>query len=214
MRFRHIIWDWNGTLLDDTQAGVNAINAMLAARGLPPIDVPYYRDVFGFPVIDFYRTIGFPVEREDWDAVAREFHDRFLADASIRLHDHATRALDCFRDAGIAQSILSAAEQGILTSMLDRYGIAHYFNAVCGVDNLYGQSKRELGRALLRRLGVEPAALLLIGDSLHDHEVAQDLGTSCLLVAQGHQSRARLARCGAPVLNSLADVPTWLASAQ
>jgi phosphoglycolate phosphatase len=46
MRFRHIIWDWNGTLLDDAQAGVNAINAMLAARGLSPITLSHYRDVF------------------------------------------------------------------------------------------------------------------------------------------------------------------------
>ena len=78
------------------------------------------------------------------------------------------------------------------------------------MDNLYGQSKRELGRTLLRRLALDPAALLLIGDSLHDHEVAQDLGVRCLLIAQGHQSHARLARSGAPVLDSLADVPAWL----
>jgi len=213
MLFQHIIWDWNGTLLDDTQAGVNAINAMLAARGLRQIDVPYYRDVFGFPVIDFYRTIGFPVDHEDWDAVAHEFHDRFLADTSIHLHSHAARALDCFRDAGIGQSILSASEQSILDAMLAHYGIAHYFDGACGVDNLYGHSKLELGRALLQRLSFEPATVLLIGDSLHDHEVAQALGVRCILIAQGHQSHARLARSGAPVLDCLADIPAWLLAA-
>lgn len=214
MLFRHIIWDWNGTLLDDTQAGVNAINAMLAARGLKPIDVSYYREVFGFPVINFYRTIGFPIDRENWDAVAREFHDRFLADTSIRLHSHARAALDCFRAAGIGQSILSASEQNILDAMLSQHRVADYFDGICGVDNLYGHSKRELGRALLRRLDLEPASVLLIGDSLHDHEVAQDLSAHCLLIAQGHQSYARLAQTGAPVLNSLADVPAWLQAAQ
>jgi phosphoglycolate phosphatase len=210
MRFRHIIWDWNGTLLDDTQAGVNAVNGMLAARGLPLIDVPYYRDVFGFPVKDFYRTIGFRLEDENWDAMARDFHDRFLADATIRLHGHAVAALECFREAGVGQSILSASEQGILDSMLAGFGIARYFDAVCGVDNLYGHSKRELGRALLARLALDPSAVLLIGDSLHDHEVADDLGVDCLLIARGHQSPARLARSGAPVLDSLADIPAWL----
>jgi phosphoglycolate phosphatase len=210
MRFQHIIWDWNGTLLDDTQAGVNAINAMLAARGLPQIDVPYYREVFGFPVINFYRTIGFPVERENWDAVAREFHDRFLADTSIRLHAHARKALAGFRQAGVKQSILSASEQNILDDMLSLYGIADYFDCAWGVDNLYGQSKLQLGRTLIDKLALDPAALLLVGDSLHDHEVARDLGVRCLLIAQGHQSRARLARSGAPVLDSLADVPAWL----
>jgi phosphoglycolate phosphatase len=212
MRFHHIIWDWNGTLLDDTQAGVNAVNGMLAARSLPLIDVPTYRDVFGFPVKDFYRAIGFRLEQEDWDAMARDFHNLFLPDPSMRLHLHAVAALDAFRDAGVGQSILSASEQSILDRMLAGYGITRYFDAVCGVDNLYGHSKRELGRALLARLALDPARVLLIGDSLHDHEVADALGVACLLIAQGHQSHARLSRSGVPVLDSLADIPTWLAA--
>lgn len=212
MRFRHIIWDWNGTLLDDTQAGVNAVNGMLAARSLPAIDMPRYRDVFGFPVSEFYRTIGFRLETEDWDAMARDFHDRFLADTTIRLHRNALEALDCFRKAGLGQSILSASEQGILESMLRDFGVAQYFDGVFGVDNLYGHSKREIGQVLLRNLALDPATALIIGDSLHDHEVARDLGVSCLLIAQGHQSRARLARTGAPVLESLAELPDWFRS--
>jgi phosphoglycolate phosphatase len=153
MRFQHIIWDWNGTLLDDTQAGVNAINAMLAARGLRQIDIPAYRELFGFPVIDFYRAIGFDLEQENWDAMAREFHDLFLADASIRLHCGATGALAHVRQAGIGQSILSASEQSILATMLDAFGVTQYFSGIFGVDNLYGHSKLELGPSSQRRPG-------------------------------------------------------------
>ncbi len=210
MRFQHIIWDWNGTLLDDTQAGVNAVNAMLAARRLPTLDVATYREVFGFPVKDFYRAVGFRLEAEDWDAMAREFHDRFLADTTLRLHADATRALACFRTAGVGQSVLSASEQSILDTMLTDFGVAHYFDIIFGVDNLYGHSKLELGRALLTRIARPPKTVLMIGDSLHDYEVAEDLGVPCLLIAQGHQSFARLARTGAPVLNCLADIPAWL----
>jgi phosphoglycolate phosphatase len=212
MRFQHIIWDWNGTLLDDTQAGVNAVNGMLAARGLALIDIPTYRDVFGFPVSDFYRTIGFRLEEENWDVMACEFHNRFLSDPTIRLHDDALKALACFRAAGLGQSILSASEQRILNDMLNSFDVAHYFAGVFGVDNLYGRSKRDIGRVLLRDLSLDPKTSLIIGDSLHDHEVSQDLGTGCLLIAQGHQSRARLERSGAPVLGSLAEIPAWLQS--
>ena len=210
MRFQHIIWDWNGTLLDDTQAGVNAVNAMLTARRQPTLDVATYREIFGFPVKDFYRAVGFRLETEDWDAMAREFHDRFLADKTLRLHAYATSALTCFQAAGIGQSVLSASEQSILDAMLTDFGVAHYFDIIFGVDNLYGHSKLELGRALLTRIARPPATVLMIGDSLHDHEVAVDLGVPCLLIAQGHQSYARLARTGAPVLNSLAEIPAWL----
>lgn len=212
MRFRHIIWDWNGTLLDDTQAGVNAVNAMLAARGLPRLDLAAYRELFGFPVKNFYRAVGFRLDTEDWDAMAREFHDRFLADTTIRLHPHALPALNGFQAAGVGQSVLSASEQSILDAMLADFGITGFFSSACGVDNLYGHSKIELGHALLARLALSPDTVLLIGDSLHDHEVAEALGTRCLLIAQGHQSYARLARTGAPVLDSLAEIPAWLDS--
>lgn len=214
MRLQHVIWDWNGTLLDDTQAGVNAINAMLAARALPQIDLPTYRDVFGFPVINFYRAIGFNIEREDWDAVAHEFHDLFLSDASMRLHDDASGSLARLQQAGIGQSVLSASEQSILSAMLAAFGVAHYFDGIFGVDNLYGHSKLELGHALVKRLNLPPESVLMIGDSLHDHEVAEALGVRCLLIAQGHQSYARLAESGAPVLHSLADMAAWLETDQ
>lgn len=209
---RHIVWDWNGTLLDDTQAGVNAVNTMLLARGLSPLDVPAYREVFGFPVRDFYRTVGFRLETEDWDAMAREFHDRFLSDTTMRLHVDTAHTLATLKAADIGQSVLSASEQTILETMLTGFGIAHFFANICGVDNLYGHSKLELGKSLLARLGLAPDCILFIGDSLHDHEVATALNTRCLLIAQGHQSHARLARSGAPVINSLADLPGWLSA--
>ena len=209
---QHIVWDWNGTLLDDTQAGVNAVNSMLQARDLPMLDVPAYRELFGFPVRDFYRTVGFRLETEDWDAMAREFHDRFLADTTLRLHADTTRTLATLQAAGIGQSVLSASEQTILETMLTEYGVADFFAHICGVDNLYGHSKLELGKSLLARLGVPTDSVLFIGDSLHDHEVATALNTRCLLIAQGHQSHARLARSGAPVINSLAELPDWLSS--
>ena len=214
MRLQHIIWDWNGTLLDDTQAGVNAVNAMLAARRLPQVGLTTYRELFGFPVKNFYRAVGFRLEEENWDAMAREFHDRFLDDTTIRLQADALRVLAGFRASGVGQSVLSASEQSILDGMLTDFGVAHFFDCVCGVDNLYGQSKLELGHALLSRLALPPETVLMIGDSLHDHEVAGALGVSCLLIAQGHQSYARLARSGAPVLRSLADMDAWLQASQ
>lgn len=210
MRLSHIIWDWNGTLLDDTQAGLNAVNAMLDARGLPMIDLDAYRERFGFPVQDFYRAIGFRLENEDWDAMACEFHDRFLSDTTLRLHEHALSVLTLFRQTGVPQSVLSASEQSILDDMMRDFGVSHFFDAMFGTDNLYGHSKLDLGHALLQRLTLQPENVLLVGDSLHDHEVATALGTRCLLIAQGHQSHSRLARSGSPVLEDLAQIPAWL----
>jgi phosphoglycolate phosphatase len=203
MKKRHIIWDWNGTLLDDTQASVNSINVLLVRRGVPTIDVSRYRDIFGFPVIDFYRQIRFPLESENWDRVAREYHDVFLADTTFKLQSGTLEALSLIRKIGIGQSVLSASEQSILNQMLSAYGIRDYFSHVCGVDNLYGHSKVDVGQKLVSQFNMPKASILLVGDTLHDVEVAHALGVSPVLIAQGHQSRERLSQAGVPLFEDL-----------
>ena len=210
MRYQHIIWDWNGTLLDDAQAGLNAVNTMLVARALPCIDMHRYRECFGFPVKDFYRDIGFCLECEDWDAMAHEYHDLFLSDRSLQLHERVVEILEHVRYQGLAQSVLSASEQTMLTEMLDTFGIAHFFENIRGTDNLYGYSKRELGVELLAGLTSSPCHVLMIGDSLHDREVADVLGIDCVLIAQGHQSFPRLAVGQNVVLHRIDELRSWL----
>ncbi|MDD2599202.1 MAG: HAD hydrolase-like protein [Kiritimatiellae bacterium] len=206
----HIIWDWNGTLLDDTLACVNAINTMLEARGLPQLSVEQYRACFGFPVSDFYRKLGFVLEREDWDAMARDFHARFLADSSIALHSQTRPVLEQIHLSGVTQWILSASEQSILDLMLREYELSVYFKRAMGAQNLYGNSKVAIGRSMIAMTKVPRCEILLIGDSLHDYEVARDLDIACALIAQGHQSFDRLITCGVPVLRSLSEVPAFI----
>jgi phosphoglycolate phosphatase len=203
MNISHIIWDWNGTLLDDTQACVNSINVLLGKRGVPSIDIPRYRDVFGFPVRDFYRRIQFPLESENWDLVAREFHDIFLADTTFQLQTGTLHALERIKALGLEQSVLSASEQSILDQMLLKFGIREYFRHVCGVDNLYGASKIAVGQKLVEHFQHPKTSIVMVGDTLHDVEVAQALGISCVLIAQGHQSRERLDQAGVPVFEDL-----------
>lgn len=212
-KIRHIFWDWNGTLLDDVRASVNAINSLLAARHLAPLSIAEYRRIFGFPVANFYRAIGFELEQEDWHQLAVDFHRLFLADPSIRLHAHATATLHTLHAAGLGQSLLSASEASILKRMVSEYQVGDFFSQVCGIDNLYGNSKLALGHQLLTKLALPPTSILVIGDSLHDFEIATALGASCLLISHGHQSAARLRQSGAPLLESLRDLPHWLTTA-
>ncbi len=203
MKVSHIFWDWNGTLLDDTQACVNSINVLLAKRGVPTLDLPRYRDLFGFPVIDFYRRINFPLVSENWNAVAREFHDVFLSDTTFKLQAATVDTLQRIQAKEIQQSVLSASEQSILDLMLETYGIRDFFTHVCGVNNLFGDSKIEIGHKLLTQLTIPSDDVVIVGDTLHDVEVAQALGISCVLIAQGHQSRKRLEQAGVPVFEDL-----------
>ncbi len=190
---KHVIWDWNGTLLDDVDACVGAINRMLAPRHLPMIDRDMYRRVFDFPVIRYYERLGFNLAEEDWDAVAVEFHGHYGELArGARLRAGVADVLQGLSRAAIPMSVLSACETSILARMLSEHGIADRFVHVFGLDNLQAASKLDLGKVLVRDLALLPGEMVLIGDTNHDHDVAIALGIRCVLMTGGHQHEDRL----------------------
>lgn len=197
----YILWDWNGTLLDDTQAALDTLNIMLARRGAKPIAMDFYRDHFAFPVKPFYQSIGVCLEYEDWDALAREYHELY-AEQPKRLNPQAIAALERVKRAGVKQSIISALRQDLLDEATSRYGVTPYMECVYGVDNLDGASKLERALELLTR--IEGADPVVIGDSLHDKEVADALKVRCVLCGQGSHAAWRLRKV-APTGETLLD---------
>ena len=188
-----IFWDWNGTLLDDTDAALGALNVLLAKRGLPQIGMNWYREHFAFPVRPFYAKCGIDLANEDWEALAQSYHEAYAA-LPKRLNDEAVAALERAKKAGARQCIISALRQDLLDAAVDGCGLRGYFDDVYGVDNLDGSTKIGRARELMAKVRARDAAdeVVLVGDSLHDKEVSDDLGIRCVLCATGGHSAARL----------------------
>lgn len=205
-----IIWDYNGTLLDDLNIGVQSINQMLSKRGLPNLNTETYREVFTFPVKKYYETVGFDFEKEDWDTTAREFislYTSFLPETSI--FPEAIQLLSHFSFQRKKQFILSAMEQGMLNLSVKNEKIGNYFDEISGIDNIYASSKIENGRKLFKTHQLSPEEVCLLGDTSHDYDVAKELGCKCILIAAGHQSYKRLKETGCPiVVNHLNEITT------
>lgn len=211
-RYSHIIWDWNGTLIDDAWLGVAVMNEMLEKKRLPTITVDYYRAVFGFPVRDYYRQLGFSIDEDPvWEEVANDFiggyHRRMH---EVRLFADVETTLGAFRERGLTQVILSAMEQRTLTRHVSALGIADYFSHVQGIDNHYADGKGHMAQAMGERLGVAPERILFVGDTLHDIDVARRIGCDCVLCSRGHQSKERLLAAGVPVVDGLAELSGML----
>ncbi len=197
----HVVWDWNGTLLDDTAACVHALNRLLHRHGVRPVTETAYRNDFGFPVRDYYRRLGLLVTPESWEILTREYHVHY-AETSLRapLRRGAREALETLRRARIRMSILSACETGILERMLMARGIRPFFQHVYGLPNLDADSKLDIGKTLMAQLGVPSSRVLLVGDTCHDWEVAEILQCQCVLLAGGHQATWRLQECPCEVI--------------
>jgi len=203
-KYTHVIWDWNGTLFDDVAWCVKTVNQLLAKRGIKAFEnAAEYRDVFCFPVIAYYRNVGFDFEKEPFEAIAKEFIRFYHSDktGNCQLCSNADVVLEAIRKRRIEQVLLSASEIGNLLSQINEFDIPHYFDEILGLSDIYAKSKVEIGIDYMNRKRVESA--VLIGDTVHDHEVAKALGADCLLIASGHQSKAKLLAYDVPVLDDI-----------
>ena len=202
---KYIIWDWNGTLLDDVDAAVAALNRMLKERGLPLTDRTFYRAHFGFPVRPFYVDLGMDPDRE-WERICIDFH-AFIHDAPQAIRPDTQAALQFVQDHGARQSILSALRQDLLRRDTAAAGVVPFFEHIFGVDNLNGATKLSRGHDLMAELRASGGnrECFFIGDTLHDAEVGQALGATPILVDGGHQTSERLQSAGCAVVPSLLD---------
>jgi phosphoglycolate phosphatase len=202
-----IIWDWNGTLLDDVAVCVDAINLLLSDRQLPLLDKTSYQKIFTFPVKDYYKKAGFNFDKEPFEIPAMQFMDLYRASLiKASLHTESIPVLNKLKLLGFKQAVLSAMEQELLHELLVRYKISDFFDGKFGIDNHYGSGKIERGKELIHKMKRNPEECLLIGDTLHDADVASELGCRCLLFDGGHQSRKKLETSGNEVLSDLSDI--------
>lgn len=194
-KYTHVLWDFNGTILDDVDASIESANALLERHGLPPIASPEaYRSLFGFPVIDYYRRLGFDFERDSYADLAVEWVAYYLKYSALStLYPDVVESLDRVKRAGISQLVLSATERGMLERQILDLGIHAYFDGLLGMENIHAYSKEEI--ALRWRERNPDARILLVGDTDHDSDVARAIGADCVLLSCGHQSAERLAAC-------------------
>lgn len=206
-KYKHIIWDWNGTLLDDAWLCVEILNDMLTRRKMKTVTLVQYQRDFDFPVIDYYVKSGFDFEKESFDDVAREYICAYESQRSkCHLRDGAVEVIKTLKAKGILQSVLSASQRASLIEALEMFQLTDFFENVAGLNDYYAHSKMDIGKNLIKNLSEDRKEILLIGDTTHDYEVARELGADCLLIPAGHQSKERLLACGVQVYDSLEEV--------
>lgn len=205
--YTHIIWDWNGTLLDDAWLCVDVMNGMLKERDMPLKTVEEYQELFDFPVKDYYEKLGFDFNKESFDKVGMEFIMRYNArQHETILHPEVTEVLAGIALKGLSQNILSAREHNELISETKSLGVFGYFDRIQGLDDHFAHGKTDVGRQLMKEIGVAKEKMLFIGDTRHDAEVAAEIGIDCVLVPNGHHSEKRLELMGVPIIYSLKDL--------
>jgi phosphoglycolate phosphatase-like HAD superfamily hydrolase len=206
---RHVVWDWNGTLLADQELVVDALNAVLADRGLPPTDLVTYQRLYTRPVRRFYEQLfARPIDDAEWEHVDDVYHAGYAAALErARLADDALDALASIAGKGRTQSLLSMYRHDELVPLVTRLGVRDHFVRVDGLRGPGGGMKAPFLEAHLERIvhaaGDDPSKVLVVGDALDDAAAAAHVGTRCVLYDGGSHPRDELERAGVPVADSL-----------
>lgn len=199
-----VIWDFNGTILSDVELSVEGLNLLRTRRRMEPVSAQQYRDVFGFPIEDYYRSIGFDTAQEDFGVLSREYHDHYFANVHrCTTHRHIPELMRELHTLGVRQFVLSAMYESELRVAMDRLALTRFVEAVYGLGDLLARSKVERGHELVKHLGLAGSDIVLIGDTEHDIEVARELGVLPITLTIGHQSAHRFAPFDNPRADSV-----------
>ena len=174
---------------------------------MPLLNSQRYKEIFIFPVINYYKTLGFDFQEESFEDLSVEFINGYqLFSDLIKLTDGVVEVLEMFKKSGIKQVIVSAMRHDMLLQQVKENGLLKYFDAIHGIEHIYADSKVHITEKFISKNHLDPNRILFIGDTLHDWEVAGAVGVKSVLVASGHQSLRKLKTTSATICNNLPDV--------
>ena len=202
---KYIIWDWNGTIVDDAGIALDAVNDMLREQHRPEITLEEYRNAMDTPILRFYEQF-FDMKATDFNWITERFQSGYEDHKDqLRLHEGVEGLLEYCRQKGCHQIILSSSATRIIQFYAKLFGVADYFEAVLGADDLLAAGKIERAVGYFEQNKIPKAETVMIGDSVHDFDVSQALGIDCILMSGGHQDLQSLQSCGCPVITSFQD---------
>lgn len=203
---KRIVWDWNGTLFDDVDLCFSCINRLLVHHGLEELHtLDQYRNVFGFPIENYYKKVGFDFEKTPFSVLADEYMKDYQEKSyHCLLHKDALETISKANQYGFTQTVLSASKKEYLLKQMKTLHVDSLFDSIYGITDIFAKSKMDLASRFVQTCNLDDE-IWFVGDSLHDYEVAKQMQAHCVLVTTGHQSRNVLEKAGVAVVDSLME---------
>ncbi len=205
MNITHIIWDFNGTVLDDAYTSVLAVNEMLKARGLAQTNLEVYKKTLTMPLTEYYKSVG--IYTDDIALLSQEFRKYCkLHEKSSHIFDGVYEVISFAKACGIKNILLSSLYNEHLLEETKKYNISGWFDTISGLSDRNLGSKSDTARAILEKEGIDPKKVLFIGDLVTDAITAKELGADCVLIPNGHTDKARCIAACDNVFDTLIEV--------
>ena len=194
LRVKAVTIDLDGTLADSVPDLAAAANAMLRALGRPELPESAIRTFVGKGIPRLVEralagTLDGTVDKAILDAALPVFERSYMEVNGVHttIFPGVLEGLDTLRAAQLPLACVTNKAAQFTVPLLERLGIAHYFSQVISGDTL-SQKKPDPAPLLYacRQFGIEPAEMLMIGDSLNDAQAARAAGCPVFCVNYGY----------------------------
>lgn len=203
---KNIFFDFNGTLIDDVDLCLELLNKILEKQNKELCSLEKYKNIFGFPIIEYYKRAGVDFNIESYESLAIKFIAEYQPRSlKCGLYKDVYYTLEKLNELGINCYILSASEKNNLLEQCRAYNIDKYFKGILGIDNIHAKSKLDIALDFINKSKINKDETIFIGDTLHDFEVANGMGVATRLVSCGHQSKEVLMTAGVPIYEKISD---------
>jgi phosphoglycolate phosphatase len=189
-----ILIDLDGTLMDTVPDLAAAANRMRLDFGLPELPVDRIALFVGKGAdVLIHRALTDDMDGHvDEAALARgrsSFYPHYheLNGTETVVYEGVPEALRLMCQSGLKLACVTNKPREFTLPLLERLGLSGWFSSVVAGDDVQ-QPKPDPALLLeaCRRLGVEPLAALMIGDSINDVLAAQAAGMGVILVETGY----------------------------
>lgn len=211
-KINNIIFDFNGTLIDDGYLCFDIEKTLLIKKNIKPITYEFYKDYFCHPVTKFYELIGLNLSEKDFKNNADYFYSEYKRREfnEGKLFPGVIELLEKLKNDGYNLYILSATEISLLEKQLKERNIYSYFNKLIAANNEKSEGKIEYGKRFVESYKLDKSNAILIGDTIHDYETSIALNLNILLYDKGHNSRNALSKFNKPIVSSFKEIEDYI----
>ncbi|MBI5438527.1 MAG: HAD-IA family hydrolase [Nitrosomonadales bacterium] len=211
-RYDLIVFDWDGTVMDSTAVIVGSVQSACRDLGLAVPDDEAARHVIGLGLTQALRHAVPDAPESMYEPLAARYRHHFLAqDRAIPLFGGARETIAELHDAGYWLGIATGKNQTGLDRALESTGLKKYFHATRTADRTFSKPDPAMLLELMGELAVSAERTLMIGDTTHDVQMAQNAKVDVIAAGYGAHPPGQLRELNPLALvKDFAELRAWL----
>lgn len=211
-RFRLIVFDWDGTLIDSTGLIVSSLQSACRDIGIGVPAEAAARHIIGLGLRPALMQLLPDLTAARYPELTERYRYHFLSrDHEAPLFTGVHALLDELQSAGHLLAVATGKSRAGLERSFDHTGIRAKFIATRCADESFSKPHPGMLEELMRSLAVTPREVLMIGDTTHDLDMATNAGVAAAAVSYGaHPKQELLSRAPAACFDSVAEASAWL----